>query len=633
MFSRLRKSKTRVHVANEKAQNESLSLNLTEIVPTDKADEEFEHAQHLAKQRQVKNILDAESRTAREKISSSARNSTSVDSQSDTARFKRSSTFGRFSTQLQNFFANMRKQREFPMDDETSETSEEETVCEVPVNPMKTLLGTVSNNAFVSWTHISKIIQAMEIIHDDIDINTNEMNKVMLKQCIKLLKDSPYVLKSKTDQSLAHKPAKFYKKSETDADGNMVMLKPKMPSSRRASVHALQQFRQKVVEFNTLPYGTASNDVSSFVANMVHLHMDSAFNIFSENNGVVTNNGTINIPQKNTAVEEDEAKTVQFDGSNTQSIDTVSSKSRSVSRKSRAHSRTKSFVIDTGLSNEITSKIMNCLNHIDSWNDFNIFEFFDYSGHMAMPILGIRILKEYDLINKLNFDESKLINFFQCIQQIYNSEVPYHNEAHGGDVMTTCYQIVKSRKKSIFNSDKIQLQNYELFSLFVGAMVHDVGHNGFNNDFHIKTQSDLALLYNDVSVLENYHAATCWKLLGLKENDFFKGNTEMRNKIRKLSTDIILHTDMSRHNHLIASLNDINSKCNSVSNDDGAEPTSIEITDAERSVLLRTIVHTADISNPAKKLYVYIRFVVVCFVMQFTQICLAFWLTSLHLIL
>jgi hypothetical protein len=38
--------------------------------------------------------------------------------------------------------------------------------------------------------------------------------------------------------------------------------------------------------------------------------------------------------------------------------------------------------------------------------------------------------------------------------------------------------------------------------LLVGGLVHDIDHNGLNNNFHINSQSPLAVLYNDSSVLE-----------------------------------------------------------------------------------------------------------------------------------
>ena len=44
-------------------------------------------------------------------------------------------------------------------------------------------------------------------------------------------------------------------------------------------------------------------------------------------------------------------------------------------------------------------------------------------------------------------------------------------------------------------------------------LCHDIDHPGTNNAFQQFTQSDLALLYNDQSVLENHHSAMAFKIL------------------------------------------------------------------------------------------------------------------------
>ena len=44
--------------------------------------------------------------------------------------------------------------------------------------------------------------------------------------------------------------------------------------------------------------------------------------------------------------------------------------------------------------------------------------------------------------------------------------------------------------------------------------VHDYGHGGLNNDFLIKTHHPLAILYNDLSPLENHHISAAVSLLG-----------------------------------------------------------------------------------------------------------------------
>ena len=50
-------------------------------------------------------------------------------------------------------------------------------------------------------------------------------------------------------------------------------------------------------------------------------------------------------------------------------------------------------------------------------------------------------------------------------------------------------------------------------SSYWSAAVHDYEHGGLNNDFLIKTQHPLAILYNDQSPLENHHMSAAVSLL------------------------------------------------------------------------------------------------------------------------
>lgn len=54
------------------------------------------------------------------------------------------------------------------------------------------------------------------------------------------------------------------------------------------------------------------------------------------------------------------------------------------------------------------------------------------------------------------------------------------------------------------------------------AAVHDYEHGGLNNDFLIKTAHPWALLYNDISPLENHHCSAAASLMGLPEYGFIE---------------------------------------------------------------------------------------------------------------
>ena len=67
--------------------------------------------------------------------------------------------------------------------------------------------------------------------------------------------------------------------------------------------------------------------------------------------------------------------------------------------------------------------------------------------------------------------------------------------------------------------------------------------------------SELAVLYNDISVLENHHLAVAFKLLQTEGCDIFAHLTaKQRQMVRKLTIDMVLATDMSKHMRLLADL-------------------------------------------------------------------------------
>lgn len=51
-----------------------------------------------------------------------------------------------------------------------------------------------------------------------------------------------------------------------------------------------------------------------------------------------------------------------------------------------------------------------------------------------------------------------------------------------------------------------------MFACILAAVCHDFQHVGTNNSYLTRVRHDLAVLYNDQSVLENHHAAASWRV-------------------------------------------------------------------------------------------------------------------------
>ena len=80
----------------------------------------------------------------------------------------------------------------------------------------------------------------------------------------------------------------------------------------------------------------------------------------------------------------------------------------------------------------------------------------------------------------------------------------------------------------------------EVMSAIFAAAIHDVDHPGLTNQFLINTSSELALMYNDESVLENHHLAVAFKLLQNPDCDIFVNlNKKQRQTLRKMVIDMV----------------------------------------------------------------------------------------------
>ena len=67
--------------------------------------------------------------------------------------------------------------------------------------------------------------------------------------------------------------------------------------------------------------------------------------------------------------------------------------------------------------------------------------------------------------------------------------MPYHNAAHAACVTHSLHQLVTQ------SVDLAQLfcSPLDIFTAVFAAMVHDLGHTGHNNAFHVASSSELAM--------------------------------------------------------------------------------------------------------------------------------------------
>jgi hypothetical protein len=130
---------------------------------------------------------------------------------------------------------------------------------------------------------------------------------------------------------------------------------------------------------------------------------------------------------------------------------------------------------------------------------FFLFIYF-FNSFSASPeqllLMAFYQFEHFGLLTKFNIPPNKFRNFLVAIYNSYYDN-PYHNFVHGWVVLHSSFLFIEE------TCLKNQLKSLEILGTLVGSLGHDVAHPGTNNQFHINSMSDLALLYNDqVSFLD-----------------------------------------------------------------------------------------------------------------------------------
>lgn len=205
------------------------------------------------------------------------------------------------------------------------------------------------------------------------------------------------------------------------------------------------------------------------------------------------------------------------------------------------------------------------------------------------PMLEKEDLKGYKFLKEFDIHPKTMANFLRAIQQDYVDENPYHNSIHAADVTQSVHSLLTMGGNKYSNGE------IEIFAILLAAVIHDVGHPGKNNSFQIQDKSEIALQYNDQSVLENMHVSKAFmRVFGNGGNpaiDIFKKmKPKQFTSIRSMVIEAVLHTDMTKH---FASVNLLKGLMLSNSTD--------ELINNDHSwTVLQFVLHLADISNPAK---------------------------------
>ncbi|CAD7685355.1 unnamed protein product [Nyctereutes procyonoides] len=249
-----------------------------------------------------------------------------------------------------------------------------------------------------------------------------------------------------------------------------------------------------------------------------------------------------------------------------------------------------------GVQTDQEGQLAKELEDTNKWG-LDVFKVAELSGNRPLTTIIFSIFQERDLLKTFQIPEDTLATYLLMLESHYHADVAYHNSLHAADVAQSTHVLLATPALEAVFTD------LEVLAAVFASAIHDVDHPGVSNQFLINTNSELALMYNDASVLENHHLAVGFKLLQAENCDIFQNlSAKQRQSLRRMVIDMVLATDMSKHMNLLADLKTMveTKKVTSL---------GVLLLDnySDRIQVLQNLVHCADLSNPTKPLELYRR--------------------------
>ncbi|CAK6442403.1 unnamed protein product [Pipistrellus nathusii] len=257
---------------------------------------------------------------------------------------------------------------------------------------------------------------------------------------------------------------------------------------------------------------------------------------------------------------------------------------------------------------DVPPRIAQAMENEDHW-DFSVFELEAASQKRPLIFLGLKIFARFGVSEFLKCSDTTLRLWLQTIEAHYHSSNPYHNSTHAADVLqATAYFLCQERVKRTLDSvDKA--------AALIAATVHDVDHPGRTSPFLCNAGSELAVLYNDLAVLESHHAALTFQLTTRDDKINIFKNLERSDyrTLRHAIIDMVLATEMTKHfEHVNKFVNGVVKPLAELEENKDGDPDAdashlMLRTPETRTLIKRMMIKCADVSNPCRPLEQYIE--------------------------
>ena len=143
------------------------------------------------------------------------------------------------------------------------------------------------------------------------------------------------------------------------------------------------------------------------------------------------------------------------------------------------------------------------IDNVNRWDYTCLGEDRQSLAHLIMYIFK-------ELLSELDVDPTLFRHFVDTVLLNY-PENPYHNIFHAVDVLHCVYYPTSIAPSAA--QLRHLLSPTHMFSIYVAALCHDLGHPAFGNQFIADINHPLRIIYNDTSVLEQYHSTVLFSIL------------------------------------------------------------------------------------------------------------------------
>lgn len=191
-----------------------------------------------------------------------------------------------------------------------------------------------------------------------------------------------------------------------------------------------------------------------------------------------------------------------------------------------------------------SSQISTLLETALDWN-FDIFRLEEITEKRPLVYLGMELCQQFEVFETFKIDEATMKQWLIVIEANYHVGNSYHNSTHAADVMQATAVFLQQLAKKEPNL----LDEQDEATALLAAAAHDIDHPGKSSAFLCNSKDKLALLYNDMTVLESHHAAMTFQLTlrDDKVNIFKNLDRDSFKRTRSMIIDMILATEMTRH--------------------------------------------------------------------------------------